>query len=505
MTGTQLANRPHEELVETILAQDSEISSLRHELTWLKRQLFGQKSERYISNDEQTRLDLGVAPQQAQPSTTQKISYERKSGQNKDGHCRGPMPTHLPIKDVQLEPDEECADGEHIGDEISWEYVMKRGSLYVKRYIRPKYARPNGGGISMASLPPRPIEKGNAGASFLAHIIVEKYLYQMPLERQRRKFRTEYQVDLAESTLCDWVRRSCFWFEPVYRVLVDQVCKSSYIQADETPIPVLSTDVKGKTHRGYYWVYHAVEDNIIVFSYSRSRSRDGPNEFLKGFKGTLQVDGYAGYNEVLSREDVVWSACMAHVRRKFDESLNSSRDEATYALDAMKQWFAAEKESKNGELDAAQRLTVRKENIAAAMRAFHDWLNNQALSALPKSPLGKAVAYSLNQWKGFEPFLNDGRIELSNNLVENAIRPVALGRKNYLFKGSHEAAQRGAMIYSLAATIQKHDCDPYLYLKDLLTRLPAAQSHDIDNFTPANWARLYKDAAIQEEQEEDGD
>jgi transposase len=413
------------------------------------------------------------------------------------------MPTHLPIKDMKLEPQDAAADGQHIGDEISWEYAMKRGSLYVKRYIRPKYARPNGGGITMAPLPPRAIEKGNADASLLAHIIVEKYLYHIPLDRQRRKFWTEYQVKFAESTLCDWVRQSCFWFEPVYRVLVEQVQHSSYIQADETPIPVLTTHAKGKTHRGYYWVYHAVEEKIILFSYSRSRSRHGPNDFLKHFRGTLQVDGYAGYNEVVSRQHVTWAACMAHVRRKFEESLNSSPDEATYALEAMKPWFAVEKESKQAGLDSAQRLAAREEITAPAMNAFHGWLKQQALTALPKSPLGKAVAYALNQWKGFDPFLNDGRIELSNNLVENAIRPVALGRKNYLFKGSHDSAQRGAMIYSLAATIHKYGCDPYLYLKHLLTRLPAAQSGDIHNFTAANWVRLYKDAAIKEE--EDGD
>jgi len=492
MTADHLASATREELVEEVL-------SLQHELAWLKRQLFGQKSERFVSDDQQTSLDLDVGSQDSAPSATpQSITCERKPGTKRQGHCRSTMPTHLPVKDVRIEPAEQEQKGECIGEDITWEFAMKRGSLYIKRYIRPKYRQADNGGIVMAPLAPRVIEKGNADASLLAHIITDKYLYHIPLDRQRRKFKAEYQVDFAESTLCDWVRRSCFWFEPVYIALVQQAVQSSYIQADETPIRVLSSTVKGKSHQGYFWVYHAVEEKIVVFDYSRSRSRDGPNTFLEKFSGTLQADGYAGYNEVSSREDVSWAACMAHVRRKFKESLSSSPDEAAHALEMMKMWFAVEKESQEAGLDAAQRLAVRREKIEPSMTAFHTWLKEQALTALPKSPLGKAVSYALNQWKGFPPFLNDGRIELSNNLVENAIRPVTLGRKNYLFKGSDNAAQRSAIIYSLAATIQKLDCDPYLYFKDLLKKLPAAKSSQIDSFTPGNWARIYKEQALTE-------
>lgn len=492
MTVSDLATASRGQLVETILA-------LEHELDWLKRQLFGRKSERFVPDESQTSLELGVASGPGGPITTERITYDRKRREHHEGHSRSPMPTHLPVKEVTLEPD---GEGEHIGDEITWEFRMKRGSLYVQRYIRPKYAKPDGEGVLIAPLPPRAIEKGNAGPSLLSYITVQKYLYHMPLDRQRRKFKTEYQVNFSESTLCDWIRQSCFWFTPVYDVLATQVRKSSYIQADETPIPVLTRDKRGKTHRGYFWVYHAPLEKITVFVYSKSRSRDGPSDFLKDFRGTLQVDGYAGYNEVLSKDGVTWAACMAHVRRKFEDALGSNAEQAAYALETMKGWFAVEAQAKESDLCAEERLALRREKTVPSMQTFHSWLKEQALTALPKSPLGKAVAYALNQWKGFEPFQNDGRIELSNNWVENQIRPVALGRKNYLFKGSHEAAQRGAIIYSLSATAQMNGIDPYIYFTDLLERLPAAKAADIENYTPANWKPRYMDEAIRREQED---
>lgn len=503
MTASQLAQTSRRKLIDTVLSLDEENAELKHRLVWLERQLFGQKSERFVPTDEhQTALELNVeTTQDSSPGAKQRISYERTTPNKQRGHGRGPMPTHLPIKDVQLEPDGDGAEGTHIGDEITWEYRMKRGSLYVQRFIRPKYAKPDGKGVVIAPLPPRPIDKGNAGSSLLADIIVQKYLYHMPLDRQRRKFKIEYQVDFPESTLCDWVRQSCFWFEPVYGVLMKQVQNSDYIQADETPIQVLTRDKRGKSHRGYFWVYHAPLEGITVFVYSKSRARAGPNDFLKDFKGTLQVDGYTGYKEVLARSEVIWAACMAHVRRKFEEALKSNPQQATHALQTIKAWFAVEAEAKKAGLNHEQRLTLRREKtVVSSMETFHGWLKEQAFSMLPKSPLGKAVTYALNQWKGFEPFQNDGRIELSNNRVENQIRPVALGRKNYLFKGSHDAAQRGAIIYSLCATAQKNDIDPYIYFTDLLERLPAAKASDIADFVPALWKPRYEHDAVKREE-----
>lgn len=502
MNAADAARASREELIAENNRLEDALAEQRYRLTWLERQLFGQKSERFVpADDQQTTLALGVESALAAAESTQRITYERKAVSKQAGHSRGAMPSHLPVKDVRLEPEGDAVRGQFIGEEITWEYQYARGSLYVRRYIRPKYSTPDGTGVTIASLPARPIDKGNAGAGLLAHIITQKYLYHMPLDRQRRQFWAEYQVDFAESTLTDWVRESCFWFEPVYVELVRQVRASSYIQADETPIPVLVGDKRGKTHRGYFWVYHAPEQKLTVFSYAKSRSRDGPNDFLKTFTGTLQVDGYTGYNDVLGRADVVWAACMAHVRRKFDEALLSNRQQAAYALEVLKDWFAVEAESREAGLDPEQRRAVRAAQIAPSMEEFHGWLKQQALSVLPKSPLGNAVAYALNQWKGFDAFLTDGRIELSNNRVENHIRPVALGRKNYLFAGSHDAAQRSAIIYSLSATAQMTGIDPHIYFTHLLERLPAANHSDVPDFVPARWKPRYLDDAIKRQEQ----
>ena len=309
----------------------------------------------------------------------------------------------------------------------------------------------------------------------------------MPLDRQRRKFLTEDGVEIAESTLCDIIERTAFWIEPVYNIILEKIRKSAYLQADETTIPVQVRDKKGKTHTGYFWVYYDPVNDWVIFDYRPGRSRAGPREILKDFNGILQVDGYAGYNEQLSRPEIAWAACMAHVRRKFKDALECDPQRGEYALHAIGKWFRREAMVKKVKMPPERRLSMRKKHIVPFMKSFHDWLKKEYAKGLPQNPMTKAIAYALNQWPGFMPFMTDGRVELSNNLVENAIRPVALGRNNYLFKGSHQAAQRAAMIYSIFAMVLKRNIDPFVYLNDLLTRLPAMSNHNLDMFLPDIW------------------
>jgi len=463
-------------------------------VAWLERQIFGTKSERFVPDGRQMSLDLNVEKKSA-PAVTETISYTRtRQEQEKQGHGRGAMPTHLPVVDVRIEPKEDVTGLDYIGDEQTWEYEYEPGQLIVKRYIRPKYAKRGdlNDEILIGSLPLRPIEKGNAGPGFISRVVVDKYLYHLPLDRQRRKFEIEDHIELAESFLCDVVKHAAFWLEPIYRCLLQQVLTASYLQADETPIPVQVRETKRKTHKGYFWVYHDPLQGIVIFDYRRSRGRDGPCEILKDFKGVLQVDGYGGYNKVVSEEELIRAACMAHVRRKFEAALDSERGRAEYALKQIGLWFEKEREAKAGGLDLAQRLALRQKEVVPSMKLFVEWMQTECSGVLPKSPMGQAIAYALDQWPGFTPYMTDGRIELSNNLVENAIRPVALGRKNYLFKGSHDAAQRGAIIYSLIATAMRCGHDPFLYFKDIFTRLPAAASKDIQAFLPQNWKAIQK-------------
>lgn len=489
MTHKRLEQLSREDLIEHNLQLHAQIQKLDHELQWLKRQLFGSKSERFIPNDAQLTLPLGVDPTTSPDNaSTETITYDRKkNAPNTQGHGRGEMPTHLPFVDTIIEPDEDVSDCDYIGDEVSWEYEYIGAKLLVRRYIRKKYARKQGDGVAVAPMPERVIDKGNAGASLIAQLIVDKYVYHLPLDRQRKRFRSEFGVTFAESTLCGWVRAGCFWLEPLHTSLAGQVQACDYLQADETPVPVLVKDGRGKTHRGYFWVYYDPIGKRVVFDYQKSRSRAGPNDFLANFKGVLQVDGYSGYDEVVQRKDVVRAGCMAHVRRYFEQALDVDRPRAEYAIERIKKLFALERQYRDENLSHEQILAARQSSAAPIMEELGRWLKATLTQVLPKSAIGKAITYALSQWDGFKPYLADGRIELSNNLVENAIRPVALGRKNYLFKGSHDAAQRAAIIYSLVATAHLHGHDHVEYLRTVLSELPKEKANQIDKFLPHLW------------------
>lgn len=474
------------------LQLQSRLAEVEFHAEWLKRQLFGSKSERFIPDDDvQTMLDLGIVKNnEQQPVETQRITYDRplsSSGNNKPGHGRSIMPTHLPFVDTTIEPEGDLTGLVRIGEEISWHYDMKPGSLFVKRIIRPKYALPDGDGVVIAGLPALPIDKGNAGAGLMTQVVIDKYVYHLPLDRQRKKFKNEYNVDFSESWLCDIVKKTGFWITPVYQAYINTIITSSYLQADETPIPVLIKDKRGKTHRGYFWVYHDPLKKIVVFDYRQSRAAKGPEEFLKNFKGVLQVDGYEGYNPIAQRNDLQRAACMDHVRRRFEKALEYDRQRAGYAMQQMSAWYEVEREAHNLGLSLEERFSRRCEKTVASMKDFGNWLTEQRKHVLPKSPMGTAITYTLNQWAFFEPFMTDQRIELSNILIENAIRPVAIGRKNYMFNGSHEAAQRAGMIYSLVSIAKLHGYDPFVYINELLTMLPASTNQQIGRFLLPEW------------------
>ena len=478
-------------LLDSIAQHEQRNQELQARLDWLERQMFGSKSERFVpdANTTQLKLDLPGSPSGTPAITTQHISYDRsKKKTQPEGHGRGTMPTHLPIHDVVIEPKEDVTDCERIGEEVTWQYEIQRGSLYIKRFIRPKYVRKDDAGIAVGTLPAQPIDKGNAGPGLMAQVTVDKYVYHMPLDRQRHKYETEYGVSFAESTMCDIIKQTVFWLEPVYQTTIEKhLMRCTYLQADETPMPVLVKDKRGKTHKGFYWVYYDPLGKVVIFEYRASRSGKGVSYFLKDFKGILQVDGYCGYNAIMSQSGIIHAACMAHVRRKFDEALTDDRERASHALNTIRPWFTRETEAKEKGFSLEQRFAARLEHTVPEMNAFEQWLKAQVLTLLPQSKFGKAVLYALDQWKQFMPFMTDPRVELSNNFVENAIRPVAIGRKNYMFKGSHDAAQRGAITYSLAATAKLHGIDPFVYFYELLVKLPGESARNIEQYMPQVW------------------
>lgn len=508
LTRDALIVATRQELIDQILTlQDhlqskcSKVEELEFQLQYLKRQIFGSKSERVIpSSDLQMMLDLGIEPTVAATPQTENVSYERRkrSGEEKKpGHGRGPKPTHLPVVTKTLEPQEDVTNLTRIGEEVTWYYEMKPASLYVVELVRPKYGLPCGEGVVSAELPALAIEKGNSGPGLMTQVTIDKYVYHMPLDRQRKRFKSEYEVNFSVSWLSDLVKKTGFWIEPVHHGYTKSLLQSDYICADETPIQVLCRDVKGKTHRGYFWVYYDPLQKIVVFDYRRSRSAKGPLDFLGGFNGILQVDGYEGYSQIIAQNGIRRAGCMDHCRRRFEQARGYDEARAAFALDTMRTWYRVEVEARENEMSLEQLFEKRQTVTLPSMLEFKQWLDKNLHQVLPKSPIGAAITYTLNQWPFFEPFMTDPRVQLSNILTENKIRPVAIGRKNYLFKGSHEAAQRAAMIYSLVETAKAHGIDPFVYIKDLLTRLPGAYSSEIDQFLIPSWKSPDTDDQLQ--------
>lgn len=473
----------------------AEVLYLKHELDKLKRMIFGAKSERFIPIDSSQQLTLrldGVESLKEKEPETQAISYTRnKSKQTEEvsGHSRMPLPAHLPRVEHLIEPEENIEGGRKIGEEVTEVLEYKPGKLFVQRYVRPKYVLPEDKGIVIGLLPSLPIPRGNAGPGLIAHIEVSKYIDHLPFHRQAQQFKREGVV-LAESTINGWHVGGCKLILPLYQLLKSEVLKSNYLMADETPIPVLTEDKPGATHKGYIWVYYDPLRRIVLFDYRKSRSREGPLEILKDFHGKLQTDGYEAYTIFEKIKDIILLACMAHARRKFKEAADNDKDRAEHMLKLMQGLYAIERKAREADMSHEERYALRQEESLPILKEMENWMKENIIQVLPKSAIGKAIAYTLKLWPRLIRYADDGRCEIDNNLIENAIRPVALGRKNYLFAGSHEGAERAAMMYSFMGCCKMNQVEPFAWLRDTLTRLPDTKISDIGGFLPNNWAPI---------------
>jgi transposase len=462
---------------------------LKAELANLKRLIFGQKRERFFpAGGDENQMVLTGFDQKNQPEIkTEQISYIRhKVVKNPSPHSRQPLPSHLPRKEIVIEPEEDTKDMKKIGEEITEELEYKPGSLYVNRYIRPKYARADGEGIVIGMLPSRPIEKGMAGPGLLAHIMISKFVDHLPIYRQRKQFLRQ-GVDLPETTVYGWVKASCDLLLPLYEVQKKRILASDYLMVDETPIRVLDPMKSGVTHQGYYWVYYDPVQNEALFDYRMSRSRAGPNELLENFIGHLQTDGYTGYDEVSGKKEVVSVGCMAHGRRYFMESRDSNTESSDWMLTHIQKLYKIERQAREAGLSPKERYQLRQEKSVPVLEAMKAWLDQESLKVLPKSVMGKAIGYMINQWPRLVVYVTDGRLEIDNNLVENAIRPVALGRKNYLFAGSHDGARQAALIYTMVSNARLKNLDSFSYIRDVISRISDHPQKRIDELLACNW------------------
>lgn len=480
------------------------IKDLDFQLAELKRMIFGAKSERFIGGDaasNQLQLELEAEViQREQTSTVTTITTSKAKTPPPTG--RNELPAHLERVIIEIEPKEDITGLKRIGSEITEELDYQPGKLFVRRYIRYKYARPDdkeGTTVLIGSLPSRPIEKGIPAPGLLAQILTDKFVDHLPIYRQITRYE-RLGVKLNSSTIGNWIAQSYDLLYPLYNALIKAVLNCDYLQADETPLPVLDEGTKGHAHRGFIWVYHSPLQRLVLFDYRSGRDSAGPRILLKNYTGYLQVDGYGVYEDKLigGQPGVILMHCMAHTRRYFEKSLDSDKPRADHFLKEVQLLYAIEQKCRDEKLDAQQIFELRQAEAKPILERIHLWLKDNLTEVLPKSPIGKAIAYSLARWEKLCIYCTDGRLQIDNNLIENAIRPTVLGRKNFLFAGSNDGALRIALLYSLVGCCKKHDINPTEYLKDILSRMadyPVSQLRELlpDKWTP-NITNFYAQA-----------
>jgi len=477
----------------TLTEAEAEIERLRLIVQKLQRNQFGRRAERL--DDDQLHLgfeDLNadIARVEATlPLTTVKTPRSRPD--------RPSLPAHLPREDIRLDLKHQacpCCGGQlHvIGETVSEMLDHVPARLRVIRICRPRYGCRACGSIHQAPAPERPIAKGLASPGLLAHVLVAKYCDHLPLYRQSQIF-ARHGVEIDRSTLANWVGGACWWLEPLQARLAEHVFASPKLFADDTPIPVLDPG-RGRTKTGRLWVYarddrpwSGPEPPAAVYFYSPDRKAERAAAHLQDFRGVLQVDGYAGFERLTLPGDIVLAACWAHARRKFYDLHEATGSPiAAEALRRIAELYAIERTIQGR--PATARLHARNTSSRPLIEMMKPWLEIELGRVPPAGPLAEAIRYALARWQALTRFLNDGRIELDNNPVERAIRPIALGRKNHLFAGSDGGGVRWAIVCSLIATAKLNNVEPFAWLRDVMQRMtnghPASR---LDELLPWNW------------------
>lgn len=472
----------------------TENAFLKQELAQLKKIIFGSKQERFVASGANTpeQLSLNIQAEAiaaVKITDAKKISYTKLTKEitpSKLHPGRNPLPEHLERREQIIEPTDDTSLLKKIGEEVTEELEYEPGKLYVNKIVRPKYAKPGGEGVLIAPMIERPLPKAIAGPGLLAQISIDKYVDHLPLHRQMERFKRD-GVNMAYSTLTDMVSGTCSLIIPVYEALKKYTLGLDYLHADETPIKVLDKDKKGQTHRGYFWVYHSSVEKLVLFDYQSGRGREGPQQILQNFKGFLQTDGYSVYDFFKEKEDITVLHCMAHARRMFYEAQANDADRTAYALQQFANLYAIERNIKEQQLTHEQALQLRQQQAVPILQSFGKWMKEQYVQTLPKSTIGKALGYSIERWNELSIYATDGKLNIDNNPVENSIRPVAIGRKNYLFAGSHEAAQRSAMLYSLLGTCKLNGINPFIWLRETLRLIATHPINKIEELLPQNF------------------
>jgi transposase len=542
-----------EKMVPLALYEQSlaKIVELQSRLAWFERQVFGSKSERFvpeIPGQLSLLFEKGVDAAVLEQLLKTVEAYRRKAAPKKsEHHGRELIPSNLPRKETVIEPAGDVTGMRRIGEDVSEQIEYQPGRIWVLRTVRPRYVRvektqneaadidtdidtktvtdidadaqtdmdidtnkdttdssvtPGAGAESepdqkkspvfQANMPDSPFPKLKAGISLLVFLLVSKYVDHLPLYRIKGQLK-RMGLPVPDSTLYQWVKVVIDHLLPLYKVYEKLYFQTDYLQMDETRIKVLN-ETKGKSHLGYFWVSFDPVRQLPFFFYQKGRDHHAPKELLQNIEGTLQCDGYSVYQTLNKKiKTISLLNCMAHIRREFFGSRDNDQKRADTALQFIHVLYAIEDKARKLGLSHEQRAELRQREALPIFNDFGDWLKAEYEKLLPASKIAKAIKYALNRWPNMPQYLYDGKLEIDNNLVENIIRPIAIGRKNYLFAGSHEAAQRSAMIYTFFAACKHHEVDVTLWLTDVLNKLYLLPVNQIEHLLPHNWKNNRQD------------
>jgi transposase len=478
-----------------VLHKQAVIEKLTHENAVLKRMKFAAQSERFDGEQRSLLEETLDADLQAVSEEFQRVVPQDKPADEANRPKRQPLPAQFPRREIRHEPESTtCSCGcqmKRIGEDVSEKLHYEPGVFSVERHVRGKWACAKCEKLVQAPVAAHVIDKGIPTAGLLAHTLVAKFADHLPLYRQEGIFERA-GLAIPRSTLAQWVGSCGVQLQPLVDAMRAELLQQRVLHADETPVAMLDPGA-GKTHRAYLWTYCSTvlqPTKLVVFDFAESRASRHPAEFLghpgeRGWRGTLVCDDYSGY-KALFASGVTEAGCLAHARRKFHELwANHHSPVGEQALALFGKLYEVEREVVD--LDPNRRRSVRQEKAKPLSDALHAWLTAQRQKVPPGSATAKAIDYSLGRWRALTRYIDDGDLPADNNWVENQIRPIAIGRSNWLFAGSLRAGKRAAAVMSLIHSARMNGHDPYAYLRSVLERLPTQRASQIGDLLPHRW------------------
>jgi transposase len=481
---------------------DEKLTEAEAQIAELKRELFGPKTDRLTpeQQDQLSKLNQDLESEDQRPDAAsdgvldEDEEDEKKKKLRRHTRRRGvrhPLPAHLETETITIEPELSpcpCCGmmPERIGEEVTEEIDFIPAKLIKRRIVRPKYAyRCGEAGVPIAPLPPRLVPQSRLGLGLAVHVVLARYDDHLSFYRLEQQFQERHGIIIPRQQMIQWAEHIATWLRPIYDAMWKAMFGGGYLQIDETPVNVLDPDVQGKAARGFLWFY-AVPDGDVILEFDRSRGMAPVRKRLQGFVGTIQTDAYEVYQSLERKAaDIQRIACLAHVRRYFLKAAKENLPAAVWFITQIRLLYRIENEIRD--LTPQQHRDLRLHEAPPIWRTMRARAEELKPLLLPKSTLGKAVNYFINEYEALQGYLRDGRYEIDNNLIENSIRPTAVGRRRWLFIGHPEAGWRSAVIYSILVSLRRRGINPLEYLTDVFARLPRAKTSDIHDLMPANW------------------